>query len=80
MELLKKYLNSSSKTKVSPAVNPFIKKGIESIHMNIYPTSTSKIRGRIEFKTGKTEGTQRFTADSLDGLIRTMSDFVEELA
>ena len=81
MDLLKKYLHREQcKTKVSPAVNPFIKKGIESIHMHIYPDHRDRISGSINFKNGNTEGTQKFSNDSLDGLIRSMSDFVEELS
>ena len=81
MALLKKYLYSEHrKTKVSPAVNPFIKDGIASIHMHIFPSHTNKIPGSIAFKNGNTEGTQKFSADTLDGLIRSMSDFVEELS
>ncbi len=81
MELLKKYLSSAhSKTRVSSAVNPFLKKSIESMHMHIYPEHRDRISGSINFKNGTTEGTQKFSADSLDGLIRSMSDFVEELS
>ena len=80
MDLLKKYLHREQrKTKVSPAVNPFIKDGIESIHMHIYPTHRNSISGSIDFKNGNTEGTQKFVADSLDGLISNMSNFVEGL-
>lgn len=81
MEILKRYLHSEqSKTRVSPAVNPFIKKGIASMHMHIYPDHRDRISGSINFKNGTTEGTQHFSADTLDGLIRNMSDFVEELS
>ena len=80
MDLLKKYLHrEQNKTKISPAVNPFIKDGIASIHMHIYSSHRDRISGSIEFKNGNTEGTQKFSADSLDGLISSMSDFVEEL-
>ena len=58
MDLLKKYLHREhSKTKVSPAVNPFIKSGIEAIHMHIYPSHRNKISGSIAFKNGNTDGT-----------------------
>ncbi len=81
MGILKRYLHSEHrKTKISPAVNPFLKHSITSMHMHIFPDHVDRISGSIDFKNGNTEGTQKFSADTLDGLIRSMSDFVEELS
>jgi len=68
---------------ISPLVNPFKKNGFQKACMFIRPPSEFrnywKYTGDIDFKIGKTLGTQEFETRDLNTLLKQMQDFMNDL-
>lgn len=66
----------------TPIKNPFEAKNIYYINMSALYLSESKrwtIEGRVDFKNGNTEGTQSFSADTMDGLYIKIQEFINSM-
>jgi hypothetical protein len=67
-----------TENKVSPLNNPFEKKCVKCVNIFAYPQE-KKVNGSIEFVNGDTEGKQKFTDETIFGIIKKMEAFVETL-
>lgn len=62
--------------------NPFTKEGIDGISMNIFRSAyTGKILcyGLVKFKSGNTEGQQKFDAEDFPELYNKIQSFLNSL-
>lgn len=75
-------LKNINDTSLSILTDPFNKKSLISIAMNLTKSNlTNKvyISGSVEFKNNMTKGEQRFEADSLESLLLQIKAFIDSL-
>mgnify|MGYP001346211580 CR=1 FL=1 len=62
--------------------DPFRDDCIKAVHFHCYARgvfSTERFIASVEFENGKTEGTQKFDADSFKSLVSKVDQFIKEV-
>jgi hypothetical protein len=71
-------LSSTKKPKLSKLKDPFALKHVELVEFS-WSKWYKEWRGRVRFKNGNTEGTQRFAADSFTTITLEIEQFISTL-